>query len=98
MLQIAVHKYSLNLSGRMFLSQRANNMLQSFMNNFLNYHKKILIVEPEMRDRWSSRWLVVAQMAKMNPDEPLTLLWGSDHLVKKEALFRKILRIAENRF
>lgn len=54
-----------------------------------------IIVEPEMRDVGPAVGLVVAQMEKMNPDEPLVLLWGSDHLVKKEALFRKILRTAE---
>jgi mannose-1-phosphate guanylyltransferase len=54
-----------------------------------------IIVEPEMRDVGPAVGLVVAQMEKMNPDEPLVLLWGSDHLVKKEALFRRMLRTAE---
>lgn len=54
-----------------------------------------IIVEPEMRDVGPAVGLVVAQMAKMNPDEPLVLLWGSDHLVKKEAIFRRMLRSAE---
>lgn len=54
-----------------------------------------IIVEPEMRDVGPAVGLVIAQFVKTNPDEPITLLWGSDHLVKKEALFRKILRTAE---
>ena len=56
---------------------------------------KNIIVEPTSRDVGPAVGLVVAQMEKLNPDEPLVLLWGSDHLVKKEALFRKMLRAAE---
>lgn len=55
-----------------------------------------LIVEPEMRDVGPAVGLVIARMVKTNPDEPIALLWGSDHLIKQEKLFRKILRTAEN--
>jgi mannose-1-phosphate guanylyltransferase len=54
-----------------------------------------IIVEPEMRDVGPAVGLVIAQFVKKNPDEPIVLLWGSDHLVKKEAVFRKMLRTAE---
>lgn len=53
-----------------------------------------VIVEPEMRDVGPAVGLVIANCMKDNPDEPVVLLWGSDHLVKKEALFREILKTA----
>ena len=54
-----------------------------------------IIVEPEMRDVGPAVGLITALFSKSNPDEPLALLWGSDHLVKKEDVFRKALRAAE---
>ena len=95
MLQIAVHKLFPEFkwedvfisTGKMYAPLIHEQLPQLPENN--------IIVEPEMRDIGPAVGLVVAQMAKMNPDEPLALLWGSDHLVKKEALFRNILRTAE---
>jgi mannose-1-phosphate guanylyltransferase len=57
--------------------------------------KENVIVEPEMRDIGPAVGLVTALFEKDDPDEPLALLWGSDHLVKKEDIFRKALRVAE---
>jgi len=54
-----------------------------------------IIVEPEMRDVGPAVGLVISLFAKSNPDEPIALLWGSDHLVKKEDVFRNALRTAE---
>lgn len=51
------------------------------------------IGEPEVRDVGPAVGLMTAILAKTNPDEPMVILW-SDHLVRKEALFRKILRAA----
>ncbi len=48
------------------------------------------ILEPEMRDVGAAVGLVAAILEKISPDEPFTILW-SDHLVKDEELFRKIL-------
>ncbi len=57
--------------------------------------KENVIAEPEMRDVGPAVGLVVAQFVKTAPNDPLALLWGSDHLVKKEELFRKALKTAE---
>jgi len=57
--------------------------------------KENIIVEPEMRDVGPAVGLITALFAKTDPDEPIALLWGSDHLVKKEDVFRKALRVAE---
>lgn len=52
-----------------------------------------IIGEPVMRDVGPAVGLATALLSKESPDEPMVILW-SDHLVKKEALFRKILRVA----
>lgn len=54
-----------------------------------------VIVEPEMRDVGPAVGLITALFQKTDPNEPIALLWGSDHLVKKEDVFRKALRSAE---
>lgn len=57
---------------------------------------KNIIIEPEMRDVGPAVGLVTAIFNKIHPKEPIALLWGSDHLVRKEEVFRKILKIAED--
>ena len=52
-----------------------------------------VIGEPVMRDVGPAVGLAAAILARENPLEPMVILW-SDHLVKKEALFRKILLAA----
>lgn len=54
-----------------------------------------IIVEPEMRDVGPAVALITSLFVKKDPDEPIALLWGSDHLVKKESVFREALRAAE---
>lgn len=53
-----------------------------------------VIGEPVMRDVGPAVGLVAAIMAKEYPHEPMAILW-SDHLVRKEELFRKVLKVAE---
>ncbi len=52
-----------------------------------------VIGEPQMRDVGPAVGLITAILAKESPNEPMVILW-SDHLVKKDALFRKILLTA----
>lgn len=52
-----------------------------------------VIAEPVMRDVGPAVGLAAAIAAQENPFEPMVILW-SDHLVKKDALFRKILLTA----
>ncbi len=49
-----------------------------------------IISEPLMRDVGPAVGLVTALLNRESPNEPMVILW-SDHLVKKDALFRKIL-------
>ncbi len=52
-----------------------------------------IIGEPVMRDVGPAVGLVASLLAKESPDEPMVILW-SDHLVKQDKLFRKILLAA----
>ncbi len=52
-----------------------------------------VIGEPQVRDVGPAVGLMTALLAKETPDEPMVILW-SDHLVRKQELFRKILRVA----
>lgn len=52
-----------------------------------------VIGEPMMRDVGPAVGLVTFLLAAEHPDEPMVILW-SDHLVRNEMLFRKILQSA----
>ena len=52
-----------------------------------------VIGEPVMRDVGPAVGLITSLLVREHPNEPMVILW-SDHLVKKDALFRKILRTA----
>jgi len=54
--------------------------------------QKNIILEPEMRDVGPAVGLVTAIIAKKFPQEPYVILW-SDHLVKREDLFKKVLQV-----
>lgn len=58
--------------------------------------KENILIEPEMRDVGPAVGLVTAIFAKRFPNEPFVILWGSDHLVKKEDVFRDALAAAED--
>lgn len=49
-----------------------------------------VIGEPVMRDVGPAVGLITSLLVRESPNEPMVILW-SDHLVKKDALFRKIL-------
>lgn len=52
-----------------------------------------VIGEPEMRDVGPAVGLMTGILSRVSPHEPMVILW-SDHLVRNEALFKKILRVA----
>ncbi len=68
--------------------------------NYVSQVKKIIpdmsnaniIGEPELRDVGPAVGLITAILMKKYPSEPLVILW-SDHIVKKDVFFRKILKI-----
>lgn len=52
-----------------------------------------VIGEPQMRDVGPAVGLITSILVKESPLEPMVILW-SDHLVRKEEVFRKILRVS----
>ncbi len=52
-----------------------------------------VIGEPEMRDVGPAVGLITSLLVREHPLEPMVIVW-SDHLVRKESLFRKILLAA----
>lgn len=56
--------------------------------------KENIFLEPVMRDVGPAVALTASIFAKISPDEPFAMLWGSDHLVKEEEIFRKVLKVA----
>jgi len=96
MLQIAVHKLFPDFNWEDIFISTGRQYSSLIHEQLPQLSEGNIIVEPEMRDVGPAVGLVVAQMAKLHPDEPLVLLWGSDHLVKKEVLFRKMLKTAES--
>lgn len=95
MLQIAVHKLFPEFTWKDVYISTGKKYSEVIANQLPELPNDNLIVEPEMRDVGPAVGLVVARMVKTDPDEPLCLLWGSDHLVREEAVFRTILRTAE---
>jgi mannose-1-phosphate guanylyltransferase len=59
----------------------------------LNIPQQNFIFEPEMRDVGPAVGLVAAILDKIAPTEPFFILW-SDHLVKNEELFQRVLTAA----
>ncbi len=55
--------------------------------------QKNLILEPEKKDVAPAIAMSLGIIGRNNPDEPVAILW-SDHLVKEDVLFRKILKVA----
>lgn len=53
-----------------------------------------IIVEPATRDVGPAVGLVSALFVKKHPNEPIAILWGSDHLVREKQLFNKVLQLA----
>lgn len=52
-----------------------------------------VVGEPEMRDVGPAVGLMAGILSRIAPLEPMAILW-SDHLVKNEVLFKKVLRAA----
>jgi mannose-1-phosphate guanylyltransferase len=58
-----------------------------------NIPKENFIFEPEKKDVGPAMALVMGLLSLRFADEPVVILW-SDHLVKKNSLFKKIIKVA----
>ncbi len=96
MIQIAVHKLFPEFEWKDIYISTGKNYVDLIREQLPQLPQDNVIIEPEMRDVGPAVGLVIARMVKDFPNEPITLLWGSDHLVKQEKLFRKILRVSES--
>ncbi len=56
-------------------------------------HKENIIYEPEKKDVGPAIALVSGILSRLSPYEPIVILW-SDHLIKRNDLFKKILKTA----
>jgi mannose-1-phosphate guanylyltransferase len=95
MLQIAVGKLFPTFSWEEIYISTGKHYEQLVRQQLPEIPSENIIVEPEMRDVGPAVGLVIAQFVKKDPHEPIALLWGSDHLVRKEELFRDALKTAE---
>jgi len=98
MLQIAVHKLFPEFKWKDVFISTGKQYASVIHEQLPQLPQENLIVEPEMRDVGPAVGLVVAQMAKMNPDEPLTLLWEVIILLKKKRFSEKYYELQKNRF
>lgn len=95
MLQIAVSKLFPDFSWDDIYISTGRDYEKHVKEQLPKLSEKNILVEPEMRDVGPAVGLVTALFSKLSPNEPIALLWGSDHLVRKEELFRKALKTAE---
>lgn len=95
MLQLAVAKLFPDFAWKDIYISTGKNYAEHVTVQLPDLPEENVLVEPEMRDVGPAVGLVTALFAKRNPDEPIALLWGSDHLVRREELFRKALKTAE---
>ena len=95
MLQIAVQKLFPEFSWQDIYISTGQNYKDLVIAQLPELPSENIIIEPEMRDVGPAVGLITSLFVKKNPDEPIALLWGSDHLVKEEAIFRDVLRAAE---
>ncbi len=95
MLQIAVQKLFPTFEWSDVFISTGKQYAQTVREQLSQLPAENVIVEPEMRDVGPAVGLITALFVKSDPNEPIALLWGSDHLVREEELFRKLLKTAE---
>lgn len=95
MLQIAVQKLTPKFDWKDIYISTSAEYKDLLLSQLLKLPEENLILEPATRDVGPAVGLVTAMFVKKFPNEPFAILWGSDHLVKKEDVFRDALGVAE---
>lgn len=95
MIQIAVGKLMPDFKWEDIYISTSFEYVKYIAEQLPNLPKENIIAEPATRDVGPAVGLVTAKFIKESPNEPFVILWGSDHLVKKEDVFRKALLAAE---
>ena len=93
-LQFAVERLRPDFSWQDIFISTGSEYLDLVKNQLPQIPQENLIGEPLMRDVGPAVGLITAILEKKFPETPMAILW-SDHLVKKEELFRKTLKAAE---
>lgn len=94
MLQLCVDRLVPGFDIEDIFISTGHDYVESVVQQLPSLKKINIIAEPASRDVGPAVGLTTAIFAKRFPNEPIVLLWGSDHLVKKEGLFRRILKAA----
>lgn len=95
MLQLAVSKLFPMFGWNDIYIATGDNYVEQVKAQLPKLSTENIIVEPEARDVGPAVGLMTAIFAKTAPNEPVALLWGSDHLVREEKLFQKVLKAGE---
>lgn len=89
-LQLAVHRLRPDFDWSDIYVSTGQKYLNIVQDQLPEVPPKNIFGEPEMRDVGPAVGFITSILMKVAPDEPFAILW-SDHLVKQEKLFRKIL-------
>lgn len=92
-LQLAYDRISPIISAQNVFISSGERYAEILLSQLPGIPKQNFILEPEMRDVGAAVGLVAAILEKISKDEPFIILW-SDHLVRNENLFRKLLLAA----
>lgn len=92
-LQLAAHRLQPDFDWKNLYVATGKAFAQTVREQLPEMPKDHVVGEPVMRDVGPAVALMTAILAKESPNEPMAILW-SDHLVKQEELFRKILLTA----
>lgn len=95
MLQIAVNKLIPQYKWEEIFISTSKDYEELLSTQLPKLPKENIILEPATRDVGPAVGLVTSIFVKRYPNEPFAILWGSDHLVKEEKVFRDALAAAE---
>lgn len=94
-LQLAVERLQPDFSWEDIFISTGSNYVPIVQSQLKELPPDHVIGEPTVRDVGPAVGLATARLFQESPDEPFAILW-SDHLVKRDELFRKILTTAGN--
>lgn len=92
-LQLAVDRLQPDFSSKDIYIATGKAYVDIVSEQLSNLPRENIVGEPVMRDVGPAVGLMAGILSKVSPNEPMAILW-SDHLVKKEEHFRKILLTA----
>ena len=92
-LQLAVNRLRPDFGWSDIYISTGKNYLELVQSQLSKTPPKNVIGEPVMRDVGPAVGLITSILMRSSPDEPMAILW-SDHFVKNENLFRKVLLTA----